>query len=300
MRKFVFVCAFMPMLFTQIEAQNGASGYPSEKIDVVLSKAESMLGVPYRYGTCSSSSTDCSGLIYLSFRAADIHLPRSSRGMYAMKRGRKLGKNDTYQKGDLLFFRSGGRAVGHVGMVAEIRDGRVRFIHNSTNNGKVAIDYLDDEVYWNIFVGGRRLFQNLDEADALVRKPERAIDFAPAKKREKRLTKSDIKDLTPCEIRLLKNTIFARHGYAFHLNPEVQAYFESLEWYRKISPKTKNAGEVERRFSETDRANVQFLQQYEGSCDDWYSEETAAETSENLLSRLNIHFPDIREMLNGR
>jgi hypothetical protein len=83
----------------------------------------------------------------------------------------------------------------------------------------------------------------------------------------KRLTYDDIKDLSPCEIRILKNTIYARHGYEFHKNETMRAHFESLDWYQDIEHKSRNEFFVRSQFSVTDKVNVAFLKEYEGQCE---------------------------------
>lgn len=69
--------------------------------------ARSLLGRPYCWGGEGPDCFDCSGLVYASWRAAGISLPRSSEQMFA-----KLGKIDwaELQPGDILW------RPGHVGL----------------------------------------------------------------------------------------------------------------------------------------------------------------------------------------
>jgi cell wall-associated NlpC family hydrolase len=42
------------------------------------------------------------------------------------------------QKGDLIFFKTNGRRqINHVGMVVEVNDDEIKFIHSSTSNGVI-------------------------------------------------------------------------------------------------------------------------------------------------------------------
>ena len=42
------------------------------------------------------------------------------------------------QKGDLIFFKTNGRSrINHVGMVVEVLDDEIKFIHSSTNGGVI-------------------------------------------------------------------------------------------------------------------------------------------------------------------
>ncbi len=69
--------------------------------------ARSLLGRPYCWGGAGPDCFDCSGLVYASWRAAGINLPRSSDAMFA-----KLGKVpwSALQPGDILW------RPGHVGL----------------------------------------------------------------------------------------------------------------------------------------------------------------------------------------
>jgi cell wall-associated NlpC family hydrolase len=51
------------------------------------------------------------------------------------------------QKGDLIFFKTNGRRqINHVGMVVEVCDGEIRFIHSS-NHGGVIISSTKESYY---------------------------------------------------------------------------------------------------------------------------------------------------------
>ena len=303
-------------LFFSFTFSNSAL-YPINKIDVVLNEAETYLGVRWKMGGTGRKVIDCSALVQNSFKAAGFNIPRTSRDQYSWKKGIKLRKSDKYQKGDLLFFTSGGRPIGHVGIVSDVSDNRIRFIHSSSNNKKVAFDYLEGH-YLKIFVGAKRLFEPIphkeidlfaefkkEESTEKQENPDRELAFEwvpqfpasqdnpvaqiisensetspkeenlsfnfqeeeqPAKPRQKRLSHNDIRHLSPCEIRILKNTIFARYGYEFHKNPEMEAHFEDLEWYQNIGAKSRNEFYIASLFTETDKANVAFLKRHEGDC----------------------------------
>lgn len=122
---------------------------------LVLYASES-LGSPYRYGGATSEGYDCSGLMYSSFKKFNIILPRSSIDM--SKIGRKLDK-DEIQKGDLLFFKTNGKSViNHVGMVTEILDDEIKFIHASTTKG-VILSSTKEVYYQRSFVQANRILE---------------------------------------------------------------------------------------------------------------------------------------------
>ncbi len=80
----------------------------------VLHIAASKKGTPYRYGATGPRAFDCSGYTRWVFRKVGRHLPRTSR---AQARHARPVSRSQRRKGDLVFFRSGGR-VYHVAIYA--------------------------------------------------------------------------------------------------------------------------------------------------------------------------------------
>jgi len=79
-----------------------------------------------------------------TFSESDIKLPRSSIEMASY--GSKIDTQDA-QKGDLIFFKTSGRGrITHVGMVVEVLDGEIKFIHSS-NHGGVIISSTKESYY---------------------------------------------------------------------------------------------------------------------------------------------------------
>ena len=105
-----------------------------EKTEVVIAKARSYTGTPYKWGGTTSRGMDCSGLLLNSFQAIDYNIPRTSAEQ--RKIGKKVGKGEI-KKGDLVFFATSKkkRKVTHVGLVTEVQGGKVIFIHSSTSKG---------------------------------------------------------------------------------------------------------------------------------------------------------------------
>ncbi len=123
------------------------------KLDRVLKEAKTYLGVPYRYGGINRNGIDCSGLIANAYQTIDIPLPRSSKAQSEF--GIKVNRN-SLAPGDLVFFDSKGNGkINHVGMVTEVVDGEVTFIHATTSQG-VRYDRLDKGYWVNKYVTGRR------------------------------------------------------------------------------------------------------------------------------------------------
>lgn len=121
------------------------SGTVSKERSQVLKIAERYLGVPYKFGGTTTSGMDCSGFTSVVFLENNYKLPRRSADQATV--GNKIAI-ERVKPGDLLFFRTGGSGINHVGIVHTIgNNGEVKFIHASTSKG-VIISSLNEK-YWN-------------------------------------------------------------------------------------------------------------------------------------------------------
>ena len=127
-----------------------------EKTDLVVGRARSYLGTPYRWGGTTVLGMDCSGLLTRSFEVIDIYIPRTAREQSKM--GKSVSKSDL-EPGDLVFFskkKIGGK-VTHAGLVTRVRDNQnIYFIHASSSRGVIE-ENLMKEYYRKRFVKARRL-----------------------------------------------------------------------------------------------------------------------------------------------
>jgi len=106
-----------------------------ELIEQLIQSASDKLGTRYRSGGTTIAGFDCSGLMCSTFGSFDIKLPRSSIEQAGI--GEKIDTQNV-QKGDLIFFKTNGRSrINHVGMVVEVADDEIKFIHSSTHNGVI-------------------------------------------------------------------------------------------------------------------------------------------------------------------
>jgi cell wall-associated NlpC family hydrolase len=78
--------------------------------------ARSQLGEPYRWGGNSRADGgfDCSGLTSAAYASAGVPIPRTAQAQY--NAGPRLSADQPIKAGDLVFFGSGPRSVGHVGL----------------------------------------------------------------------------------------------------------------------------------------------------------------------------------------
>jgi cell wall-associated NlpC family hydrolase len=104
-------------------------------VDQLISKASENIGTRYRSGGTTTDGFDCSGLMCYTFSSYDIKLPRSSIEMASY--GSKIDAQNA-QKGDLIFFKTRGSGrINHVGMVVEVLEGEIKFIHSATHGGVI-------------------------------------------------------------------------------------------------------------------------------------------------------------------
>lgn len=118
-------------------------------VEAVITTASGNLGTKYRSGGTNSEGFDCSGLMFSSFKAIDITLPRSSYEQAAV--GFKIDKNFA-RKGDLIFFATGGSSrINHVGLITEVSENDIKFVHSSTSSG-VIVSSVTEAYYEKRFV----------------------------------------------------------------------------------------------------------------------------------------------------
>ena len=143
-----------PVKATTLDGNNKM--YDVEIVDKLISTASENIGIRYRSGGTTKDGFDCSGFMCYTFGTYDIKLPRSSIEMAAY--GSKIDTENA-QKGDLIFFKTrGGRRINHVGMVVEVLDGEIKFIHSSTSSG-IMISSTKESYYEKNFAQVNRVLQ---------------------------------------------------------------------------------------------------------------------------------------------
>ncbi|OAB25949.1 LysM domain-containing protein [Flavobacterium fryxellicola] len=130
--------------------------FSHEFLDQLIERASENIGTRYRTGGTTKSGFDCSGLMCTAYGAFDIKLPRTSREQSSI--GTKINTEEA-QKGDLIFFKTNGRSqINHVGMVVEVCEGEIKFIHSSVSNG-VIISSTKEKYYEKNFSQINRVLQ---------------------------------------------------------------------------------------------------------------------------------------------
>lgn len=123
-----------------------------EDTPALIRRAMGYLGAPYRRGGSSARGFDCSGFALHIYRQFGVNLPHSSAAQSQV--GKPVARHEL-QPGDLVFFRTRGRRISHVGIYI----GNGKFIHASSSRGRVRIDSLTEGYYNKRYAGARRVAQ---------------------------------------------------------------------------------------------------------------------------------------------
>ncbi|MEO8516858.1 MAG: YARHG domain-containing protein [Flavobacterium sp.] len=79
----------------------------------------------------------------------------------------------------------------------------------------------------------------------------------------KKLTEADVKNLKKLELEILRNTIFARHGYTFK-KKSYRQFFDPVSWYVPIS------NDVSAALTPLEKDNIALLERFEKYAEDNY------------------------------
>lgn len=136
------------------DAVGAAGGDQSFSVDSVIGLAESLIGVPYKYGGCTPEGFDCSGFVNYVFSSFGMELPRSTPELAMIGTEVPL---DSCRKGDIILFAGSDkrkRPIGHAGIVVSEEGEPLHFIHSATSNAQGIIVTAFDayEYYLSRFV----------------------------------------------------------------------------------------------------------------------------------------------------
>ncbi len=140
--------------YSQTQMSNNIEG-KGNSADKIIDFAKSFLGVPYVYGGSSPAGFDCSGFIQYVFKEFGFSLARSASAQSLF--GYDVALNEL-EPGDLLYFKGrniNSTAIGHVGMVTSVSNGKIEFIHAAGKSVKMET-FNNNSYYVPRFVKARR------------------------------------------------------------------------------------------------------------------------------------------------
>ena len=131
-------------------------------VNNLLDFASNHLHFRYRSGGTTTKGFDCSGFVRYCFNNFGLTLPHGSSAQSLL--GDPVSRLEALPC-DLIFFKghnSKSNRVGHVGIVTEVTDKYIKFIHSAWNGG-VRYDYLDADYYRKRFVTIKRVVSNAND-----------------------------------------------------------------------------------------------------------------------------------------
>ncbi len=116
---------------------------------VIIPKAESMLGVMYKYGGNTPAGFDCSGFVQWVYKHAGVKLPRSAKDQARV--GVAVKSKKDIQVGDIVTFKR--KRVYHTGIYL----GEGKFIHSPRTNKDIRISDMSVSYFSRYYTGTRRV-----------------------------------------------------------------------------------------------------------------------------------------------
>ncbi|MDC1194112.1 YARHG domain-containing protein [Crocinitomicaceae bacterium] len=77
------------------------------------------------------------------------------------------------------------------------------------------------------------------------------------------LTKKDIENLKRADLQIIRNTIYARHGYSYK-NRIYRIFFDAQDWYIPVHT------DIKKELTDIEKKNIQLLLRYEKNADEYY------------------------------
>ena len=114
----------------------------------IAKTAHKYLGVDYVWGSTTTSGFDCSGFTRYVYKTVGYRIPRNARSQY-----RRMHPIKEPSMGDLVFFKTRGATISHVGIYV----GKRRFIHAPRPGKTIRYDSLDSKYWKKAYVGARTI-----------------------------------------------------------------------------------------------------------------------------------------------
>ncbi|MDZ4182657.1 MAG: C40 family peptidase, partial [Candidatus Cloacimonadaceae bacterium] len=143
------------MLIESLLRERAAFLFRDVVVSHIVDHGSEYLGKPYKFRNPLGNIMDCSGFVGYIYSLEGIRLPRTSRAISESIIKIPLSEVSV---GDLLFFKGSSlksKVVGHVGMVIENRDGKIKMMHSSRRG--IIIDDYPNAYYSKRFLHAGRI-----------------------------------------------------------------------------------------------------------------------------------------------
>ena len=148
--KVVKIPNYVPPVDDEDEEEQGInSNSSSGRVNSLLSKARSYMGVPYVWGGTTPSGFDCSGYVQYVYGQVGVNLPRTADVQFNEGQAVSFGNE---APGDMVFFETYAPGASHVGIYL----GNSEFIHASSS-GYVRVSSLEESYFKARYLGAKRV-----------------------------------------------------------------------------------------------------------------------------------------------
>lgn len=137
---------------------------------------------------------------------------------------------------------------------------------NFSYDPDIMLEYTTGYVNWDKSIERKETFDIGDgEIEEWIQK-----EFATATEKvyevnasNRRLTKAEVENLKKGDLTIIRNTIYARHGYSFKNRP-LRVFFDAQDWYIPVH------ADIRSDFTEVEKANIKLLLTYEKNAAEYY------------------------------
>ena len=145
MKKWIFILISLSLLAVSCSTFQGGRSEGGSR-ERIVGTAKQYLGVKYKYGGVTPGGFDCSGYVMYVYRKSGIGISRVLKNQYYSGKRVALGNA---RPGDLVFFKTNGRDISHVGIYL----GENRFIHAPTTGKSISYASMENRYWKKRYIG---------------------------------------------------------------------------------------------------------------------------------------------------
>lgn len=134
-------------------------------------------------------------------------------------------------------------------------------------NPDIMLEYAQSYIDWNKSIEAREVMERYEDGSVeewIISKfattTEAAYDLNAS---NTRLTKEQVENLKRGDLTILRNTIYARHGYSFKRRP-LRVFFDAQPWYIPVHT------DIRSDFTDLEKENIELLLRYEKNAAEYY------------------------------